>query len=231
MLSPLLSEIQNQASLEKAKIYARFFKCGPGQYGEGDQFLGLTVPQSRSIAKKYLTLSEMDLEKLLLSSIHEHRLIALLILVEKFKKADEDTKKDIVHFYLAHTTQINNWDLVDLSADKILGNYLLDKDRAILYRLVRSSLLWERRISIITTFAFIRQKQFGDTFKLAELLLNDKQDLMHKAVGWMLREVGKRDEAALERFLQKHYRNMPRTTLRYAIERFDKEKKKRYMGK
>ena len=231
MLSPLLSEIQNQASLEKAKIYARFFKCGPGQYGEGDQFLGLTVPQSRSIAKKYLTLSEMDLEKLLLSPIHEHRLIALLILVEKFKKVDENTKKSIVNFYLAHTPQVNNWDLVDLSADKILGNYLLDKDRAILYRLAHSSLLWERRISIIATFAFIRQKQFGDTFKLAELLLNDKQDLMHKAVGWMLREVGKRDEAALERFLQKHYRNMPRTTLRYAIERFDKEKKKRYMGK
>ena len=229
MLSTIMLEIQSCASLQKAKIYARFFKCGPGQYGEGDQFLGLTVPQSRNIARKYLTLSEKDLGTLLLSLIHEHRLIALLILVEKFKKADEATKKDIVHFYLAHTTQVNNWDLVDLSADKILGNYLLDKDRTILYKLVHSSLLWERRIAIIATFAFIRQKQFEDTFKIAEILLKDKQDLMHKAVGWMLREVGKKDEYALETFLQKHGRTMPRTTLRYAIERFDKEKKEGYM--
>jgi len=189
------------------------------------------VPEQHKLAKKYIEMNLWDIEKLLLSKYHEHRLTGLLILTKKYKKASEEQKKQIVDFYLANTKSINNWDLVDLTASKILGSHLLNKDRSILYKLVKSDNLWERRISIIATFEFIRNKQFNDTFKLSKILLNDKHDLMHKAVGWMLREAGKRDQKAEEKFLMKHYKKMPRTMLRYAIEKFDKKKKEFYMKK
>ncbi len=231
MLQQLKEELQKLATPQRAKVSASFFKTGKGQYSEGDIFIGVTVPDTRKIARKYLNIPFPDITALLESKIHEHRLIALLLLVERFKKADQKTKTDIYNFYLKHTKYVNNWDLVDLSANYIIGSYLFDKDKALLYQLAKSHNLWERRIAIIATFDFIRKNQFEDTFKLAELLLKDNHDLMHKAVGWMLREVGKKDQKALEVFLKKHAKQMPRTMLRYAIERFNKEKKKYYMQK
>ena len=231
MLNQLKKELQKQSSPEKAKIYARFFKTGKGQYGEGDIFLGLKVPETREISKKYLNLDFVDIEKLLLSKVHEERLCSLLILVEKYKKSDLQNKKYIVNFYLKNAKDVNNWDLVDLTADKLLGNYLFDKDKSILYRLAKSQNLWEKRISIISTFNFIKNKKYDDTFKISEMLLNDNHDLIHKAVGWMLREVGKRNEKKLCNFLDKHYKIMPRTMRRYAIERLDKERREVYMRK
>ena len=231
MITKIRKELQSHKNEEKAKILARFFKTGKGQYGEGDIFLGLIVPKTREIAKKYADMEFKDIQKLLLSKIHEERLAALMILVEKYKKYDSRGKKIIIKFYLQNTAKINNWDLVDLSADKILGNYLLDKDKSILYKLAKSDNLWERRISIISTFAFIKNNQFKDTMKISEILLNDRHDLIQKAVGWMLREAGKRDEKELIKFLDKHYRKMPRTMLRYAVERLGKERRKYYMGK
>ncbi len=229
----ILKDIEALANPSKVKFLSGFFKTGPGEYGEGDVFLGLTVPQSREIAKKYITLVFNDIEKLLKSNIHEHRLIALLILVERFRKANEEERKEIYEFYLNNTRFINNWDLVDLSADKIVGEHLFvnDKKKDILYELVRSNNLWERRIAIIATFAFIKKGKFDDTFAITELLMQDKHDLIHKAVGWMLREVGKRNRDAEEGFLMKYYKKMPRTMLRYAIERFDDKKRKFYMKK
>ncbi|MEM2131084.1 MAG: DNA alkylation repair protein, partial [Candidatus Woesearchaeota archaeon] len=198
-----------------------------------DLFLGLNVPEQRKIAKKYKELSINDLQELLNSKFHEHRLIALLILIEKYNKLKKDIeKKQIIDFYLKNTKNINNWDLVDLSCHKILGDYLLDKDRTILYKLAKSSDLWEKRISIISTFAFINNKEYETTFKIAEILLNDRHDLIHKAVGWMLREIGKRISIEKEEeFLKKYYKKMPRTMLRYAIERFDEKKRKYYLKK
>lgn len=217
---------------EQAKNLQRFFKTGKGEYGEGDVFLGIKVGPQRSVARKYSeTLSISDAEKLLKSKIHEHRLVALLVLIEKYKKADEKGKKEIYEFYLKNTNRINNWDLVDLSAANIVGDYLIDKNKDVLYKLAKSENLWERRIAIISTHAFIMENMFDDTLKLSELLLDDKHDLIHKAVGWMLREVGKRDQRAEERFLKKHCRKMPRTMLRYAIERFPERKRKSYMKK
>ena len=231
MITKIRKELQSHKNEEKAKILARFFKTGNGQYGEGDIFLGLIVPKTREIAKKYIDMGFKDIKKLLLSKIHEERLAALMILAEKYKKSDAKGKKIIINFYLQNTTKINNWDLVDLSADKILGNYLLDKDKSILYKLAKSDNLWERRISIISTFTFIKNNHFKDTMKISEILLNDRHDLIQKAVGWMLREAGKRDEKELIKFLDKHYRKMPRTMLRYAVERLGKERRKYYMGK
>jgi 3-methyladenine DNA glycosylase AlkD len=217
------------ADKEKAKLLQGFFKTGQGEYGEGDIFLGITVPEQRKVAKKYKDIDLKEIQDLLNSKFHEHRLVALLILVEKYEK--EDNKKQIVDFYLKNTRNINNWDLVDLTSHKILGDYLLDKDRSLLFKLAHSEDLWEKRISIISTFAFINKNQSEDSFKIAEILLNDKHDLIHKAVGWMLREVGKRvSQDAEERFLKKHYKTMPRTMLRYAIERFDEKKRKYYMS-
>jgi len=226
MLDQLKKEFRKAASPEKARIYTRFFKTGKGEYGEGDQFIGLTVPEQRALARKYVDLPLADVQELLKSRIHEHRLTALIILVYRFDKTKD---KKIVDFYLKNIRYSNNWDLIDCVADKILGEYLLDKDRSILYRFVESDSLWERRIAILTTFQFIKNRQFEDTLKIAEILLNDDHDLIHKAVGWMLREVGKRNQAVEEGFLRKHYRKMPRTMLRYAIERFTKEKKRFYM--
>lgn len=219
------------ADPETAKLLSGFFKTGKGEYGEGDVFLGLKVPDTRKIAKRYKDLSMKEISELLKSRVHEHRLAALLILVEKFERAEEKEREMIYRFYLKNAKRINNWDLVDLSAPKIMGPYLLDKDKKILYRLARSENLWERRIAVLSTFEFIRNGRFDDALKISEILLNDGHDLIHKAVGWMLREIGKKDQRAEERFLKKHYRKMPRTMLRYAIEKFDEKKKKSYMAK
>ena len=231
MLTKLKQDLQKLADTEKAKTLQRFFKTGKGEYGEGDVFLGITVPDQRKIAKKHSDSTLKEVQKLLSGKIHEHRLTALLILVIKYNKADERGKKEIVDFYLKNTKNINNWDLVDLSADKILGAYLIDKDKSILYKLVRSDNLWDRRIAIMATFHFIKNGKFKDTLKISGMLLNDKHDLIHKAVGWMLRETGKREQATEERFLKKYYKNMPRTMLRYATEQFDENKRKFYLKK
>lgn len=225
-----LVQLQNN---EKAVFVAHYFKTGKGEYGEGDVFWGLTVPQMRAIAKKYKDLSLSDIETLLHDKVHECRLTALLILCSKFEKSDAPEQKDIVCLYLRNTSYINNWDLVDLSAHIILGKYMLYKpeERKLLYTFARSKNLWEKRIAVLTTFRFIREKEYSDAFAIGEMLLQDPHDLIHKAVGWMLREVGKRDLEAEESFLQKHYRTMPRTMLRYAIERFSPEKKTFYMHK
>lgn len=220
-------ELNSKANPEKAKILQRFFKTGKGQYGEGDIFLGITVPESREIAKKFPSLPLDQIKFHLQSKIHEERLIALLILVENYKKSKEKIK--IVNFYLENTDKINNWDLVDLTADKILGNYLLNKNKNTLYKLAKSDNIWERRIAIISTFHFIKNNQFQDTFQISQILLNDKHDLIHKAVGWMLREIGKRNQEELERFLKENYKSIPRTSLRYAIERFPEDKRQMYL--
>ncbi|MDD5528582.1 MAG: DNA alkylation repair protein [bacterium] len=226
------SELTQNASKEKALIYQRFFKTGKGEYGEGDIFLGITVPEQKKTAKKYADLSMKDLQDLIKSKIHEERQICLQILIIKFKKADSKQQKEIYNFYIKNTKQINNWDLVDLSAYKIVGPYLEDKDKSILYKLAQSSNLWERRISILSTFYYIMQNKPEDTLKIALILKDDKHDLMHKAVGWMLREVGKRcSEELEEQFLKQHYKTMPRTMLRYAIERFPEKKRQFYLAK
>lgn len=217
----------------EAKGAARFFKTGPGQYGEGDIFWGLAVPDQRKIAKQFIDLPLKELGILLKNKVHEQRLTALLILVYQFAKANEKTKQKLYTFYLKNTQYINNWDLVDTSARDIVGKYMVahSEERAKLYKLVKSKNLWERRISIIATFAFIQEKDFTDTLKISELLLRDKEDLMHKAVGWMLREIGKRDRTVLVKFLQTFKAKMPRTALRYAIEHFPPEIRKSYLKK
>jgi 3-methyladenine DNA glycosylase AlkD len=217
------------ADKDKARILARFFKTGKGQYGAGDKFLGITVPAQRQIAKQFQNLPLSEVAKLLASPIHEHRLTAVLILVDKFQQAVEAEKQKIVKFYLSRTKYINNWDLVDLSADKILGAWLIDKDRRILNKLSKSKNLWERRIAMISTFAFIKAGEVKDTWRLAKNLLGDSHDLLHKATGWMLREAGKRDLAGLKKFLNEHKHKMPRTMLRYAIEKFNEAERKQYL--
>ncbi|MBW2990249.1 DNA alkylation repair protein [Candidatus Woesearchaeota archaeon] len=224
--------LQTLANPNQAKLLQRFFKTGPGEYGEGDVFLGIKVPVQRKVANKFKDLSLKEVQVLLNSRIHEHRMVALFILIDKYKKADSKVKKQIFDLYLKNTKNINNWDLIDLSAPSIVGNYLLDKKKDILYKLAHSKSLWEKRISILATFEFIANKETKDTLAIAEILLHDKHDLIHKGVGWMLREVGKRvSQAEEEKFLKKHYKVMPRTMLRYAIERFDEKKKKFYMKK
>lgn len=227
----LLAALKKLQDRERVRIYARFFKTGPGEYGEGDMFLGITVPLQRKVAKQFQDLQFADLQKLLKSNIHEHRFVALEILVMQYEKGNEKEKKKIVDFYLTNTSSINNWDLVDTSAPYILGDYLLSREKDILYRLANSSSLWERRIAIIATFACIKQNQFADTIKIAKFLVNDIHDLIHKAVGWMLREVGKRSETTLREFLDTHYKEMPRTMLRYAIEKFPEARRKQYLKK
>jgi 3-methyladenine DNA glycosylase AlkD len=231
MLDKIKKDLSKLKNSEKSKILARFFKTGKGEYGEGDIFLGIIVPKQREVAKKYVGASLGDLQKLLSSKIHEYRLTALLILVQKYQKSDVSEKKKIVSFYLKNTKNINNWDLVDLSAEKILGDYLLDNDRKILYKLARSKNLWEKRIAILTTYRLIKNNQLEDTLKISKILLNDKHDLIQKAVGWMLREVGKVDQKVEEKFLLRYHKSMPRTMLRYAIERFSEEKRKGYLSK
>ncbi|OGE79768.1 MAG: DNA alkylation repair protein [Candidatus Doudnabacteria bacterium RIFCSPHIGHO2_02_FULL_48_21] len=226
----MINNIRKLASPNRAQTLRRFFKTGKGQYGEGDKFLGLTVPQCRRIAKKATVVNFVAIAKLLRSKYHEERLIALLILTYRFEKSADRTRKRIFDFYLKNTEWVNNWDLVDLSSYKIVGEYLLGKPRRILYRLAKSKNIWERRIAIISTLAFIRQEQYADTLKIAKILLSDKHDLIHKATGWMLREMGKRFEAGLVEFLNQNAARMPRTTLRYAIERFPEKQRKQYLA-
>jgi 3-methyladenine DNA glycosylase AlkD len=230
-LVELKKEMQDAANPLQSKLLSGFFKTAKGEYGEGDVFLGIKVPVQRAIAKKYTNLGLEDIQKLLSSKIHEHRLTALFILIDLYKLSDSAGKKRIFDTYLANTKNINNWDLVDLSASNIVGHYLLDKKRDVLYKLAKSKHIWERRIAVLATYTFIRSGQFDDTLKIAEILLSDTHDLIHKAVGWMLREVGKRDQKVEESFLKKHYQQMPRTMLRYSIEKFDEKKKKFYMAK
>ena len=226
----MINNIRKLASPNRAQTLRRFFKTGKGQYGEGDKFLGLTVPQCRRIAKKATVVNFVAIAKLLRSKYHEERLIALLILTYRFEKSADRARKRIFDFYLKNTEWVNNWDLVDLSSYKIVGEYLLGKPRRILYRLAKSKNIWERRIAIISTLAFIRQEQYADTLKIAKILLSDKHDLIHKATGWMLREMGKRFEAGLVEFLNQNAARMPRTTLRYAIERFPEKQRKQYLA-
>ena len=229
-LTKLKKEILEKSSKEKPKIYAKFFKTGKGEYGEGDIFLGLTVPEQRILARKYTNLVLDDVKKLLESKYHEHRLMGLFILVYKYEKSNEKEKAGIKDFYLENKHRGNNWDLVDCIADKILGKHLIDKDKKVLYELAKSESIWDRRIAIISTFEFIKNGKFEDTLKISKILLKDEHDLIHKAVGWMLREIGKRDLETLEKFLKRHYKKMPRTMLRYAIEKFPEIKRKKYLA-
>lgn len=224
--SRVTKALRSYSNEEKKKVLPRFFKTGKGEYGEGDRFIGVVVPDTRKVAKEFSSVSWDIVEALLESEWHECRLCALLILVEKFQKEPDDTFR----FYLDHTKGINNWDLVDLSAPYILGRYLSGSaDRSALYMLAGSSNMWEQRIAIVSTLMLIREGQFDDTMKLAEMFLNTKHDLMQKAVGWMLREVGKRDERCLREFLDGHCTVMPRTMLRYAIEKFTPDLRTHYM--
>ena len=221
--------LRRYANPEKAKTHQWFFKTGKGEYAEGDRFIGVTVPQIRNVVKQFRALATQDVFKLLGSNIHEDRLLALLILVNQFKRGDTTTQKQILDAYLAKLQYVNNWDLVDSSAPYILGAYLHDKNRAVLYKLAKSTRLWDRRVAIITTFHFIKYGDFEDTLQLATRLLKDPEDLVHKAVGWMLREVGKKEQNVLEKFLIAHGKNMPRTMLRYAIERLPEKKRQEYL--
>ncbi len=228
----MLQEFRKQKNPEKALVLQRFFKTGPGDYGEGDKFHGIVVPIIRKFSKKYIELSMSDLEKVIQSQWHEERLLALLILVLQYQRTDDiKTQKKIYQFYVKHQKFINNWDLVDLTAPHIVGHFLFDKDKSVLIKWADSKLLWRRRVAVLATFYFIRQNQFNETLKLAKQLLKDKEDLMHKSVGWMLREIGKRDVKVLENFLQKYRSKMPRTMLRYAIEKFPEKKRKAYLIK
>jgi len=226
-ISKLLRKL---ADPERAEHSARYFKTGQGQYGEGDRFLGIRVPEIRALVKRCEVVSLADIQTLLLSAFHEERLFALLLLVRKFEKGSDQEKAAIYGFYLKHTHRVNNWDLVDSSASQIVGGYLEARDKKLLYKLVKSASIWERRIAIIATFHFIRNDQFEDALKLAKHLLQDKEDLIHKAAGWMLREIGKRNMAVEKSFLQSHCKTMPRTMLRYAIEKFPEQERRRYLS-
>ncbi len=225
------NELNILANKSRSVLLAKYFKTGKGEYGEGDVFLGLTVPHQRTVAKKNKDLMHREVLELLQNNIHEYRLTALLILVGKFEKGSDEERKQIVDLYLHNTKYINNWDLVDLSAPKILGEYLLHQKskRKLIYTLAKSNNLWERRIAVLATFVFLKQKDFLDSFAIAEILLHDKEDLIHKAVGWCLREIGNVDLRAEEEFLKKHATMMPRTMLRYAVEKFSSEKRYWYM--
>lgn len=237
MLVKLRQDLNKLKNPQKAKDYQWFFKTGPGEYGAGDIFLGLNSAQVKIVAKKYINSSFNDLQQLLNSKIHEERMCALRILAGQYKqikkkkdKNDEELKK-IFDFYKKNAKKINNWDLVDTSAPYIIGDYLLNKDRKILYKFARSRNLWEKRIAIISTMIFIDHYNFKDTLKISEILLKDQHDLIHKAVGWMLRELGKRDKKVLCQFLNKYTLHMPRTMLRYAIEKFPEKERKFYLNK
>jgi len=221
--------LREHSDKSDAEFLRRYFKSGPGQYGEGDRFIGVRVPATRRVARRFRALSLPEALVLLRSAIHEERLLALIILTEKYRGGTPSEQAGIYREYLNHTRFINNWDLVDISAERIVGAYLRERPRRPLYRLARSGLLWERRIAVMSTFHFIRNGEFAETLKLAGMLLEDPEDLIHKAAGWMLREVGKRDREVEESFLREHYRRMPRTMLRYAIEKFPEDLRRRYL--
>lgn len=226
------TELRQLATDEKRIVLQRFFKTAPGQYGEGDRFLGVTVPLTRIVAKKHLAMPLNEIIELLQSEWHEVRLCALLMMCKRFKKGDSDTREAIFNYYIENTERINNWDLVDLSAPTIVGGYLMDKPRDLLYRMAESELLWDNRIAIVATLAFIKHKDSDDTYRLALKMMNHKHDLMHKAIGWMLRESGKRDDdRRLFNFVDEYRKRMPRTMLRYAIEKFTDEERKYLMRK
>ena len=229
MIKNIREEFKKLSNQEHAARLQKYFKTGKGEYGEGDKFLGLRVPVIRKIAKKYSTISISEASEFLKSQFHEERLFALFILIDLFRRADEKDKKKIYDLYLKNTNYINNWDLVDASAGRVVGAYLFTRDKKPIYVLAKSKNLWERRIGIMSTSYFIGHNEFADTLKIAEILLNDEEDLIHKAVGWMLREIGKRDFGLEEDFLKRHYEGMPRTMLRYAIEKFPEEKRKSYL--
>ena len=216
----ITDELQAFSTEEKREVLPRFFKTGKGEYGEGDHFLGVAVPDTRTVAKQHKDISLDEIRNLMQSEWHEVRLCALLIMVEKSKKKDETLRKQLFDLYLSQTSRINNWDLVDLSCRFIVGEFLLDKSRDILYQLAQSPLLWDNRIAIVSTYAFIRKGQLDDTYVLSDLMMKHPHDLMHKAIGWMLREAGKRDPERLYDYVMNHRAEMPRTMLRYAIEKF-----------
>ena len=216
----ITNKLQALSDAEKREILPKFFKAGKGEYGEGDRFLGVTVPNIRAIAKLHKDISIEEIRELIQSEWHEVRLCALIIMVEKSKKKDEALRKELFNLYLSQTKRINNWDLVDLSCRFIIGEYLLDKSRDILYHLAQSPLLWDNRIAIVSTYAFIRKGQLEDTYALSDLMMQHPHDLMHKAIGWMLREAGKRNPERLYDYVMSHRADMPRTMLRYAIEKF-----------
>ena len=229
-LNAIQTHLRGIADPAIAAISQGFFKTAPGQYGAGDIFLGIKVPRLRALVKTFRGTPLKTVAALLKSKYHEERLFALLLLIDAYQRSDTAGKQEAYELYLSHTAHINNWDLVDVSAPHIVGDFLAERPRQVLYELVVSESLWERRIAILATFHFIRRNDFSDTLRLAELLLGDTHDLMHKAVGWMLREVGKRDQQIAEEFLQRHYRAMPRTMLRYAIERFAEPRRKAYLN-
>ena len=223
--------LRRYAKPRKAKLLGGFFKTGPGQYGEGDRFLGVMVPQTRAVAKLYRALPFPEVSKLLHSPWHEDRLLALLVLVDRTGRAESDRfRAECYRFYVRHMKFINNWDLVDLTAPQVVGAYLAGKPKGILFRWARSKLLWDRRVAVLATFWFIRERRFKEALRLARMLLRDREDLMHKAVGWMLREMGKRDEKVLRGFLDQNASRMPRTMLRYSLEKFNPAVRKHYMG-
>jgi 3-methyladenine DNA glycosylase AlkD len=228
-MNRLQAELRALASAKTAAGSQRYFKTGPGEYGAGDQFLGVTVPSMRALAKQHRDATLAEIETLLHSEWHEERLLSLLLLMAFYQRGDDVQQEAAYQLYLANTATINNWDLVDVSAPHIIGRHLFTRPRDLLDQFGGSTVLWERRIAIIATFYFIRQQDYVDSLRLAARLLNDPHDLMHKAVGWMLREIGKRDLATEEQFLQQHYRQMPRTMLRYAIERFPEDRRQAYL--
>jgi 3-methyladenine DNA glycosylase AlkD len=226
----VIQELKKLSTPDRAKTNAWFFKTGEGQYGYGDKFLGVTVPEQRVVAQMFKELDYNEIRSLLHSEVHEHRLTALLILVNKFKKANEEERKKIVDFYLNNIRTVNNWDLVDSSAPQILGSYLKDKEKDILLKFSRSDDLWEKRIAIVSTQAFIKNKDTKHTYAISKILLNDPNDLIHKATGWMLREAGAVNEKELVEFLEVYAPKMPRTMLRYAIEKFDADRRKHFLS-
>jgi 3-methyladenine DNA glycosylase AlkD len=228
-LDAILRELHEIADAERVASLQRFFRTGPGEYGEGDRFLGLRVPEIRRLARRHRTLPLERLALLLGSPWHEERLLALLILVEQYRRGDLGARESIHRLYLDQIAHVDNWDLVDVSAEHIVGAHLTPNDLGLLDGLAHSDSLWERRIAILATFYWIRRDEFGPTLRIAAALLDDRHDLIHKAVGWMLREVGKRDEGRLDAFLREHYRRMPRTMLRYAIERLPEPRRQLFL--
>lgn len=228
-LPTLRSRIRALANPERAAFAQRFFKTGKGEYAEGDRFLGIRVPELRRLAREFRSIAEDEMFALLRSPLHEERLLALLLIGRAFARADDRGRRRLYHGYMAHLAFVNNWDLVDSSAPQIAGGYLADRERAPLYKLAVSKNLWKRRIAIMATLAFIRRGDFDDTLRIADILAGDEEDLIHKAAGWMLREVGNRDPAAAKAYLRSRYRTMPRTMLRYAIERFPEAERRRYL--
>jgi len=229
-LKAVHEDLESLSDPDDVKNLRRFFKTGPGEYGEGDQFRGIRVPVTRKLAQKFKDLSITDIEELLQSKFHEDRLLALFLLIQHFQKGDPNSQKLIYDLYLKNIRFINNWDLVDSSAEHILGAWLSDKCKDLLFDFTHSDSLWKRRIAIMSTFHYIKKGEFDISLRIAEILRNDPEDLIQKAVGWMLREIGKRDLATEETFLKKYYKELPRTMLRYAIEKFPEEKRQKYLN-